>query len=435
MTAEIAIMNRSAIALAADSAVTVQTPDGPKIYNSANKLFRLSETQPVGIMLYGSASFFDVPWETIIKEYRNNMGPERHDTLEDYSENFLKFLQNNNGLFPESEQLKVFEKTLNSYYNFIKESIHKNVDKALQNKNPLTEQDIIKITSKTITAIYTTLKKLPSLPNVPDDHGESILRTYDKLIDKVVDQVFEKQPMYKKDRKVLKKIPGLYFSKDVFPGNISGVVVAGLGKKDIFPKLQSFIFETIFHGQLKYKKDNQYEINFETDSYISAFAQGEMVHTFMEGIDPGLKAVNEKYLGDIFKKFPDLIAGEIKGLPKEKKDIITSALQKVSESLYSDYHQRIEKYKQDNYIHPVISVVSILPKDELASMAESLVNLTMFKQKVSVGAETVGGPIDVAIISKGDGFVWIKRKFYFDRDLNLKYITSQLTKGVCDDDR
>lgn len=435
MTAEIAIMNRSAIALAADSAVTVQTPDGPKIYNSANKLFRLSETQPVGIMLYGSASFFDVPWETIIKEYRNNMGPERHNTLEDYSENFLKFLQNNNGLFPESEQLKVFEKTLNSYYNFIKESIRKNVDKALQNKNTLTEQDIIKITSKTITAIYTTLKKSPSLPNVPDDHGESILRTYDKLIDKVVDQVFEKQPMYKKDRKLLKKIPGLYFSKDVFPGNISGVVVAGLGKKDIFPKLQSFIFETIFHGQLKYKKDNQYEINFETDSYISAFAQGEMVHTFMEGIDPGLKAVNEKYLGDIFKKFPDLIAGEIKGLPKEKKDIITSALQKVSESLYSDYHQRIEKYKQDNYIHPVISVVSILPKDELASMAESLVNLTMFKQKVSVGAETVGGPIDVAIISKGDGFVWIKRKFYFDRDLNLKYITSQLTKGVCDDDR
>jgi len=28
--------------------------------------------------------------------------------------------------------------------------------------------------------------------------------------------------------------------------------------------------------------------------------------------------------------------------------------------------------------------------------------------------ETVGGPIDVAVLSKGDGFVWIKRKSYFD---------------------
>lgn len=160
-----------------------------------------------------------------------------------------------------------------------------------------------------------------------------------------------------------------------------------------------------------------------------------MVHTFMEGIDPGLKRVNEKYLGDIFQKLPDVIAGAIKGLQKEKKDVITSALRKVSKSLYSDYHQRIEKYKQDKYIHPVISVVSILPKDELASMAESLVNLTMFKQKVSIGAETVGGPIDVAIISKGDGFVWIKRKFYFDKELNPKYIMSQITRGVFNDDR
>jgi hypothetical protein len=36
-------------------------------------------------------------------------------------------------------------------------------------------------------------------------------------------------------------------------------------------------------------------------------------------------------------------------------------------------------------------------------------------------AETVGGPIDVAIISKGDGFIWIKRKQYFDSKLNLQF--------------
>jgi hypothetical protein len=29
---------------------------------------------------------------------------------------------------------------------------------------------------------------------------------------------------------------------------------------------------------------------------------------------------------------------------------------------------------------------------------------------VSLDAETVGGPIDVAVISKCDGFVWVKRK-------------------------
>lgn len=51
-------------------------------------------------------------------------------------------------------------------------------------------------------------------------------------------------------------------------------------------------------------------------------------------------------------------------------------------------------------------------------MAESLVNLTSFKRKISLDAETVGGPIDVAVISKGDGFIWIKRKHYFKPELN-----------------
>ena len=36
-------------------------------------------------------------------------------------------------------------------------------------------------------------------------------------------------------------------------------------------------------------------------------------------------------------------------------------------------------------------------------------------------AETVGGPIDVAVISKSEGFIWIKRKLYFDKNLNNHY--------------
>ena len=76
---------------------------------------------------------------------------------------------------------------------------------------------------------------------------------------------------------------------------------------------------------------------------------------------------------------------------------------------------------QRDYIDRVVHMVEFLPKDELAYMAESLVNMTAFKRKVTNDSETVGGPIDVAVISKGDGFVWIKRKHYFDGGLNNHY--------------
>lgn len=67
-------------------------------------------------------------------------------------------------------------------------------------------------------------------------------------------------------------------------------------------------------------------------------------------------------------------------------------------------------------------MVASLPKDELGTMAESLVSLTKFKRRISREQETVGGPVDVAVITKGDGFVWMKRKHYFVPGVNPRYI-------------
>lgn len=60
-------------------------------------------------------------------------------------------------------------------------------------------------------------------------------------------------------------------------------------------------------------------------------------------------------------------------------------------------------------------------------MAESLVNLTKFRLRVSPERETVSGPIDVALISKGDGFVWLKRKHYFQAEST--HVLFQSTAG------
>jgi len=83
MTAEIAILNRNAVAMAADSAVTLQLPGGQKIYNTVNKLFTLSKYRPVGVMVYGSGEFMRIPWETIIKMYRADIYDKKCDRLEE----------------------------------------------------------------------------------------------------------------------------------------------------------------------------------------------------------------------------------------------------------------------------------------------------------------------------------------------------------------
>ena len=78
MTAEIIVVNKNAIAMAADSAVTVGNPFGtPKIYNTVNKLFNLSKDALVAIMVYGNAEFLGLPWEIIVKSYRRRLANRR----------------------------------------------------------------------------------------------------------------------------------------------------------------------------------------------------------------------------------------------------------------------------------------------------------------------------------------------------------------------
>ena len=86
MTAEVAIMNRAAVAMAADSAVTIQcgpkeSSTIPKIYTTVNKLFVLSKYYPVGIMIYGSADILGRPWESILKIYRKQLSNKLFSSL------------------------------------------------------------------------------------------------------------------------------------------------------------------------------------------------------------------------------------------------------------------------------------------------------------------------------------------------------------------
>jgi hypothetical protein len=71
-------------------------------------------------------------------------------------------------------------------------------------------------------------------------------------------------------------------------------------------------------------------------------------------------------------------------------------------------------------------VVPAMPLQDAIDLAEFLVDLTIKFSRFMPGAPTVGGAIEIAAISKHEGFRWIKRKYYFDRELNPEEIFSRL---------
>lgn len=422
MTAEIAILNKQAIALASDSAVTMMQEMGEKIKTSANKLFALSKYHPVGIMIFGNADLMGVPWETIIKIYRANLSRKKFETLKEYAEDFIAFLDNENLLFPYSVQEEYLLATIYSYFSYIEKDIENNTEFVISEKNEITPEEVKKITSNTIRKHYEDWKNAEAIPSIPSSHIKDIIERYSKKIDEIIKEVFEKLPISKHNLDLLKEIAGSLFSKFyIISEDISGVVIAGFGEKDTFPSLKAYAIEGLFINKLKYKELLSVEIGFETEASIIPFAQKEMVETFMEGIDPSYRSLEESYLTEIFTEYIDFFIKNLIKYNENEKNTLKKKLQRISNEILDHHRNKLEVYRKETYTNPVTSVVSMLPKDELAAMAEALVNLTSFKRKVSMETETVGGPIDVAVISKGDGFIWIKRKHYFKQELNPQF--------------
>lgn len=193
----------------------------------------------------------------------------------------------------------------------------------------------------------------------------------------------------------------------------------------MFPSLYEYHVLGIIHNVRKYKLNEISIISIDNGNTaaILPFAQQEMVHSIMSGVDPALLRHLNENLGQLFYNFSDLINKIIDNyeldirLDKNSIDAFNEVGKGISEELSSS----LEEFQQNEYINPILGMVSMLPKDDLAFMAEALVNITSFKRKITIDAETVGGPIDVAIISKNDGFVWIRRKHYFNPDLNHNY--------------
>ena len=193
-------------------------------------------------------------------------------------------------------------------------------------------------------------------------------------------------------------------------------MVAGFGDDEIFPQLLSFEFEYSFNKINKLFAKEAGSIPDEP-SQIIPFAQTEMIETFTEGRARSLDSFLEHFINEFFEEQKAQAAK----IPKGQGQAVVNFLSGMNTNLVSQFMTRLAHFTNSNHIEPLMNTVAAMPKEELAAMAEALINLTAIKKHLSPDAETVGGPTDVAVISKGDGFVWIKRKHYFDKEINAQF--------------
>lgn len=424
MTAEITVMNKSAVALAADSAVTLGSPGNGKIYDTVNKVFSLSKFHPVGIMIYGNAEFMRIPWETIIKMYREELGKESFPTIQKYSSEFLKWILQ--GKFCSDEQQKdnvssilssMFSHAYDNYRNELFRTIEKDGKISTQKKRRI------------LDGILNNYLRFLNARKDSNVSGNNFIKNYEEQFNKTL-RIFRELGLTKSLTNKFRTYAKLLLTKDYLSPRSSGVVITGFGDDEIFPSFVESQIDGVINGELKLKEINNVDMaRSKPDAFLIPSAQRDMVDRFMQGVDEEYSRYIRDATEELLRSYgTEIIKAHEKDPKKTQQKIkeLNTTIQKQLEK----FHEAADKYRYERFVDPILSVIVSLPKDELANLAEALVNLTSIKRRFSEEQETVGGPIDVALITKGDGFVWIKRKHYISAELNPHFINSYLEPKV-----
>ena len=425
MTAEIAILNTEAVALAADSAVTLWdgTSRAPKIYNTVNKLFTLSKHEPVGVMIYGSATLGGLPVETSVKVFRDELGRRAFGSLQEYADYFLEFLGSSTRLFPQDRQDRFVRRGSFRFLSRVKQDLDHRVKARIKVEGEISEGVLKDELTALLEQHRHAVEGEELLGSADPTDVRSVSAAHSEVIDSVTTEVFEQAPFSDGQRVLLRELVSRTLLNIRSVVSDCGMVFAGLGTNDVCPMLVQHDVRGVVAGKPHYHFRKI--IDGHESSGIYPFAQTEMVSTFMEGISPAIKTTIYEYMHRISEDLPNEIADDADGeMPSDQRDDLRNALKGILRSAAEQLQKELEACIQSEQVTPVLDIVLSLPKNELAEMAETLVNLTSFRQRVSPDAETVGGPVDVAIISRGDGFIWIKRKHYFQAELNQQFFNN-----------
>lgn len=414
MSAGICIMNKNAIALAADSAVTVGQHIA--IHNSANKLFSLSRFEPIGAIIYANAEFMQIPMETIIKQYKSNLGTKSFASLNDYVSDFINYIESHKSLFHfENNEKAYVESVYIDLLNGMRGDYKNNIDaKIYQVSRELNDTELKKIYTDTFNSTLTFIEMQKKIENA--HFAKYIKEEYFSDIKKYLRENFdwltEEQTL-----QLSQKICDVY-DTSFFRNGYVGVLFAGYGTDEIFPQMRHIHFSGIINGKIRYTNIETASINENCTANITPLAQTDVMQTFLFGINDG-------FINQIAYEVPSQITNRLATIDdacfaEGKKETV---IQELTDSTKSIVEQIIKKANED-FMRPILHSVATLPIEELSLLAESMINITSVRRKVALDGNigTVGGPIDTAIISKGDGFIWLKRKHYFDVKYNPQYL-------------
>ncbi|MXY54848.1 MAG: hypothetical protein F4029_19075 [Gammaproteobacteria bacterium] len=393
MTAEVAIANKTAVVMAADNAVTRAS----KVH-SRQKLFPLvREENAVGVMFCQNVAFMGVPWGTIIAMYRQAHGGNPRPTVQNYARDFLDYIAKEPFCTEASEQANV-----DRIVQPVLARIRAKASELFQ-----TSENMQAALHRALSGWLDHVAEMAPSPSMESVAANEIsARVKDSLGD-LAARVFVGYDLGAHERELLAQVVEHSLKcKPMSPlhPHFSGLVFAGFGEDEIFPSLVCATTQGLVCGRHKHHIDVYRGVE-RHGPFIEAYAQHAMVHRLIDGLDPAIVEHLRQTLGRAMHRLVSDVLDSFLNT-----DINYAVIRPAIEEHVARHLDDLAGFCGKEFAKPILDNLEGLSKQELADMAEAFVSITALKSRVADPVQSVGGPIDVAVITKGEGFIWAKRK-------------------------
>lgn len=196
------------------------------------------------------------------------------------------------------------------------------------------------------------------------------------------------------------------------------LVFTGYGESETMPTICEYCVYGIDKRKIMYKRCEGYIITSpEKDVTIYSQGQFKIIKSYIQGvIDEYVNKLIEGHI-NIFMKLNDrlpyqFLSTEIVLSNKQSSLPIGTIRTRMNEVV-----SKCQKESEQEWL----KAVKDYNLQEMASLAENLIKATELHKKIINEAEEVGGLIDLAVITKNDGFQWLNRKSWYDPSRGGQY--------------
>jgi len=400
MTSEVMIMNRQAVVLAADSAVTYGGGPEPVVTLEAEKILPLSET--IALMVYSRGDVLGRSWSHIAHAFKRENASREFDSVRACADAFFAFLEN-----------EEFEALMRAAFLTVLSHA-----KAMLNY-PGGGYDGDSDAFEAALTLY--LEHLTHDEAGSERERLEVFHSFDRrafyerygdMIDALIRDSLGEFGMAEQMRAKLFDFAYLIATQPAFLEPYAGLVFAGFGEGDVFPVYAHYYASIFVDGVMKRAHDETTAVGVDEgpNAYLRTFAQAEMTHAFLRGVHPLMFDVMLS-LNLITNEAAAEAALKEAGLEDAEMDAVLQRMRAESlPRLTGEFVNAAQSISQEEFINPFIKVVSASGKKQLAETAKALVELNILKSDLHMSQTGVGGEVDVVMVSRTGGVEWYAKK-------------------------